>query len=89
MCVVRSTEFASTQTYLERLFESLYHTISDQSVVIVPPICQPDKILFSAGLLCLDMKWQHRRDRTKAQCKKEEPKAGISSSFVVAALIAA
>ncbi|ELZ31087.1 hypothetical protein C474_09639 [Halogeometricum pallidum JCM 14848] len=35
------------------------------------------------------MNWKHRRDRTTAEAKKEEPKSGTDWSFVAAALGAA
>jgi hypothetical protein len=35
------------------------------------------------------MSWRHRRDRTKVEAKKEEPRAGTRSSFIAAALVVA
>jgi hypothetical protein len=35
------------------------------------------------------MKWQHKRNRTTAQAKKDEPDAGTNWSFVAASMIAA
>jgi hypothetical protein len=35
------------------------------------------------------MTWNHRRNRTRAQEKKEEATAGVDTSFIAAAIIAA
>ncbi|ADQ65911.1 hypothetical protein C499_11933 [Halogeometricum borinquense DSM 11551] len=35
------------------------------------------------------MNWKHRRDRTKAESKKEETKTGTKWSFIAAAVGAA
>lgn len=35
------------------------------------------------------MGWKHRRDRTKAEAKKTEPKAGADETFLAAMVIAA